>query len=113
MTAASAPANGIAANTALASAARYSQLSRAVAGGVLARPAHRAGADLDAQHALEVRRRRQPQQAAAAVGVDQEARAAGLRLRGDVSDQPREQERVVLEKVARQEPQASGRRPVR
>ena len=106
MTAASAPANGIAGEHGARVGGDELAVGAPVAGGVLARPADGAGADLDAQDALEARRRREPEQAAAAVGVDQEARAAGRRLRGDVGDQPRQQERVVLEEVARQEPQA-------
>ena len=60
-------------------------------------------AHLDAEHPLEARRGAEAEQAAAAVGVDEKARAAGSRLGGDVRGQLRQQERVVLEEVARQE----------
>ena len=81
-------------------------MSRAVAGGVLARPAHGAGADLDAEHALEARRRREPQQAAAAVGVDQEARAAGLRFRATWATSRGSRNGLFWKKSPGQEPQA-------
>jgi len=45
----------------------------------------------------------QAQQTAAAIGVDQETRAAGARLNRDVGGQARQQERVVLKEVAGRE----------
>ena len=74
-----------------------------VADGVGARPTDGARAHLDAEHPLEARRGAESEEAAAAVGVDKEPRAAGLRFGGDVRGQLREQEGVVLEEVAGQE----------
>ncbi len=78
-------------------------IGAAVAGGVGGGPAHGAGAHFDAQHTFEPGRGREREQAAAAIGVDEKPGAPGCRLAGDVRGEARQQERVVLEEVARQE----------
>ena len=72
----------------------------AVGRGIFPREADAALADLDAGHALECRRGRQREEPAATVGVDEETGRAGRGLFPHIAGEGREDEGVVLEKIA-------------
>ena len=74
-----------------------------VRGGVFAGEADRGFAQLDAGNAREGRRGGEGEEAAAAVGVDEVAGAAGRGLGADVAGEGREDEGVVLEEIAGEE----------
>lgn len=81
-----------------------------VGGGVFAGEFDGGFADFDARDAFEGRCGREGEEAAAAVGVDEEAGAGGGGLVADVGDERGEDERVVLEEVAGEEMKAQGQR---
>lgn len=80
-----------------------------VGGGVFAGELDRGFADLDAGDAFEGGRGCEGEEAAAAIGVDEEAGAGGGGLVADVGDEGGKNEGVVLEEVAGEEVEAERR----